>query len=154
MGLNIGGLFKGAVETFNKVKETVEKGAEKVSGIAGGIANIGTKALELFKKPVGEIVEPIAKFIGEKAGKVPFFGKFLGPIAENLVKQGATALLGEGPLGGIGFLAKLAPKIEDLVKVAETVKKAADKVDAFAENPFGLQNFQNIIAQRHASMVE
>jgi hypothetical protein len=110
--------------------------------------------MEFLKKPVGELMGPIAKMVGEKVGKLPFVGKFLGPIAENLMKQGATSLLGEGPLGGIGFLAKLAPKIEDLTKVAQTVKKAADKVGAFAENPFGLENFQNIIAQRHGAMVE
>ncbi|WP_164019077.1 hypothetical protein [Pyxidicoccus trucidator] len=138
----------------SKVTDVVGKVADTVSKVAGGIANIGGKALEFLKKPVGELMGPIAKMVGEKVGKLPFVGKFLGPIAENLMKQGATSLLGEGPLGGIGFLAKLAPKIEDLTKVAQTVKKAADKVGAFAENPFGLENFQNIIAQRHGAMVE
>ncbi|MFP2928852.1 hypothetical protein ACLESO_27370 [Pyxidicoccus sp. 3LG] len=141
----------------NKAKEfldKVEKGAEKVSKFAGGVADIAGKAMEFLKKPVSEVVDPIAKFIGEKAGSIPFFGKFLGPIAENLFKQGATSLLGEGPLGGIGFLSKLAPKLEDVTKIAQTVKKAADKVDAFAENPMGLDNFRNIIAQSQARFVE
>ncbi len=144
----------GIGKIVSKVTETVGKVAETVSKVAGGIADIGGKALEFLKKPVGELVGPIAKMVGEKVGGLPFVGKFLGPIAENLLKQGATSLLGEGPLGGIGFLSKLAPKIEDLTKVAQTVKKAADKVGAFTDNPFGLQNFQNIIAQNHARFVE
>ncbi|NMO14024.1 hypothetical protein HPC49_00045 [Pyxidicoccus fallax] len=145
----------GAVgKAISKVTETVSKVAETVSKVAGGIAEIGGKALEFLKTPVSKLIEPVAKFVGEKVGSLPFVGKFLGPMAENLLKQGATSLLGEGPLGGIGFLAKLAPKLEDVVKVAESVKKAADKVDAFAENPLGLQNFQNIIAQNHARFVE
>ena len=144
----------GIGKIVSKVTETVGKVAETVSKVAGGIAEIGGKAMEFLKKPVGELIAPVAKFIGDKVGSLPFVGKFLGPIAENLVKQGATSLLGEGPLGGIGFLAKLAPKIEDLVKVAETVKKAADKVGGFTNNPLGLQNFQNIMAQNQARFVE
>ncbi|MFP2911450.1 hypothetical protein ACLESD_41780 [Pyxidicoccus sp. 3LFB2] len=143
-----------ALKAISNVTKAIGKVADTVSKVAGGIANIGGKAMEFLKKPVGELVGPVAKFVGEKVGKLPFLGKFLGPIAENLLKQGATSLLGEGPLGGIGFLAKLAPKIEDLTKVAETVKKAADKIGGFTNNPLGLENFQNIIAQRHGSMVE
>lgn len=139
---------------ISKVTDTVGKVAGTVSKIAGGIANIGGKALEFLKKPMSAVMDPISKFIGEKVGKLPFVGKFLGPIAENLFKQGASALLGEGPLGSLGFLAKLAPKLEDVVKLAETVKKTADKVGAFSENPIGLSNWQNIIAQRQGSMVE
>jgi hypothetical protein len=144
----------GIGKIVSKVTQTVGKVAETVSKVAGGIANIGGKALEFLKKPVGELVAPIAKKIGEKVGNLPFVGKFLGPIAEGLVKKGASSLLGEGPLGGLGFLSKLAPKLEDLTKIAQSVKTAADKVGAFSENPFGLQNFQNIIAQNHARFVE
>ncbi|MCP3137247.1 hypothetical protein [Pyxidicoccus xibeiensis] len=144
----------GIGKIISKVTDTVGKVAQTVSKVAGGIANIAGKAMEFLKKPVSEVVAPIAKFVGEKVGKLPFLGKFLGPIAENLLKQGATSLLGEGPLGGIGFLSKLAPKLEDITKIAEAVKKGADKVGAFTNNPIGLENFQNIIAQNHARFVE
>lgn len=144
----------GIGKIVSKVTDTVGKVAGTVSKIAGGIADIGGKAMEFLQKPVSALTNPIAKFIGDKVGKLPFVGKFLGPIAENLVKQGASSLLGEGPLGGIGFLAKLAPKLADLTKIAQSVKTAADKVGAFSQNPLGLQNFQNIIAQNHARFVE
>lgn len=141
-------------KVVSKVTDTVGKVAQTVSKVAGGIANIGGKAMEFLKKPVSELMNPISKFIGEKVGSIPFVGKFLQPAVEGLLKQGATALLGEGPLGGLGFLAKLAPKLADLTKLAQTVQKWADKVGGFAQNPVGLENFQNIIAQRHGAMVE
>ncbi|WP_426755994.1 hypothetical protein [Myxococcus sp. Y35] len=139
---------------INAIKNTIGKVASTVSKIAGGIANIGGKAMEFLQKPLSSLVDPIAKFIGEKVGKLPLVGKFLGPTAENLVKQGASAFLGEGTLGSLGFLSKIAPKVEDITNIATSVKTAADKVGAFAENPLGLQNFQNIIAQNHARFVE
>jgi len=136
------------------VTKTIGKVASTVSKIAGGIANIGGKAMEFLQKPLSSLVDPIAKFIGEKVGKLPLVGKFLGPTAENLVKQGAASFLGGNSLGSLGFLAKLAPKVQDITNIAQAVKGAADKVGAFAENPLGLQNFQNIIAQNHARFVE
>ncbi|WP_141588518.1 MULTISPECIES: hypothetical protein [unclassified Myxococcus] len=136
------------------VTKTIGKVASTVSKIAGGIANIGGKAMEFLQKPLSSLVDPIAKFIGEKVGKLPLVGKFLGPTAENLVKQGAASFLGEGTLGSLGFLSKIAPKVQDITNIAQAVKGAADKVGAFAENPLGLQNFQNIIAQNHARFVE
>ncbi len=39
-------------------------------------------------------------------------------------------------------------------KIAETVKGVADKVGAFANNPLGQLNFQNILAHAQASFVE
>ncbi|MBZ4419187.1 hypothetical protein [Myxococcus sp. RHSTA-1-4] len=144
----------GVAKAFSKVTQTIGKVASTVSKVAGGIANIAGKAMEFLQKPISALTDPIAKFVGEKVGKLPFVGKFLGPIAENLIKQGASSLLGSGPLGGLGFLAKLAPKLEDITKIAQSVKSAADKVGAFTNNPIGLQNFQNIIAQNHARFVE
>ena len=143
----MGGPLKAITKTISSVASTVSK-------IAGGIANIGGKAMEFLQKPLSSLVDPIAKFIGEKVGKLPLVGKFLGPTAENLVKQGASSFLGEGTLGSLGFLSKIAPKVQDITNIAQTVKGAADKVGAFAQNPLGLQNFQNIIAQNHARFVE
>ncbi|MFP2962851.1 hypothetical protein ACLEPN_35055 [Myxococcus sp. 1LA] len=139
---------------LKSVTNVISKVASTVSKIAGGIANIGGKAMEFLQKPLSSLVDPIAKFVGEKVGKLPLVGKFLGPTAENLVKQGASSFLGEGTLGSLGFLSKIAPKVQDITNIAQTVKGAADKVGAFAENPLGLQNFQNIIAQNHARFVE
>lgn len=146
--------MSGAFKAISKVTQTIGKVAGTVSKIAGGIANIAGKAMEFLQKPISALVDPVAKFIGEKVGKLPFVGKFLGPIAENLIKQGATSFLGAGPLGSIGFLAKLAPKIQDVANIATAVKTAADKVGAFTNNPLGLQNFQNIMAHSQARFVE
>ncbi len=143
----MGGPLKAITNTIGKVASTVSK-------IAGGIANIGGKAMEFLQKPLSSLVSPIAKLIGDKVGKLPLVGKFLGPIAENLVKQGASSFLGEASLGSMGFLSKIAPKVQDITNIATSVKTAADKVGAFANNPLGLQNFQNIIAQNHARFVE
>ncbi|MFY2560446.1 hypothetical protein ACN469_22735 [Corallococcus terminator] len=139
---------------IQKPLEFLGKAAETVSKVAGGFADIGGKILGFLKKPAAEVIEPIANKISEQVKKIPFLGKFLAPVVENLMKQGATALLGEGPIGGIGALAKATSKIEDVVKVAETVRKGADKVGAFADNVLGQQNLQNIFAQRQASFVE
>lgn len=133
------------------IKDFASKALKTVSDVAGGVANIANKAMGFLNKPIGELVAPIAKMVGEKVGQLPFVGKFLGPIAENLVKQGASALLGEGTLGSIGFLAKLAPGIQQLGDLATSIKTAADKAGAFIDNPLGLQNFQNIIAHEHAA---
>ncbi|AEI63794.1 hypothetical protein [Corallococcus macrosporus] len=143
----MGSALKGITKAISNVASTVSK-------IAGGIANIGGKAMEFLQKPLSSLVSPIASFIGDKVGKLPFVGKFLGPIAENLVKQGASSFLGEGTLGSLGFMSKIAPKVQDITNIAQTVKGAADKVGAFVDNPLGQQNFQNIIAQNHARFVE
>ncbi|NVJ20276.1 MULTISPECIES: hypothetical protein [Myxococcus] len=150
----------GLFGSFNPLKliqkplELLGKAAETVSKLAGGVANIGGKVLDFLKKPAEEVISPITDKISEQIKKIPFLGKFLAPVVENLMKQGVTSLVGEGPIGGIGALAKATSKIEDVVKVAETVRKGADKVDAFADNFLGQQNLQNIFAQRHASFIE
>jgi phage-related protein len=127
--------------------------ASTVSKVAGGVANIAGKAMEFLNKPIGELIAPVAKFVGDKVGQLPFVGKFLGPIAENLIKDGAASFLGSGPLGGLGFLSKLAPNIQAIGDIATKVKGIADKVGAFANNPVGLGNFQNIMAHAHAARV-
>ncbi|AKQ70223.1 hypothetical protein A176_007135 [Myxococcus hansupus] len=143
----MGSAIQGITKAIGKVAGTVSK-------IAGGIANIGGKAMEFLQKPLSSLVDPIAKFIGDKVGKLPLVGKFLGPTAENLVKQGASSFLGEGTLGSMGFLSKIAGKVGDITNIAQSIKTGADKVGAFANNPLGQQNFQNIIAQGHARFVE
>jgi hypothetical protein len=143
----------GALKILNKVTDTLGKVANTVSQVAGGIANIANKAMEFLNKPISELVDPIAKFVGDKVGQLPFVGKFLGPIAENLIKDGAASLLGGATLGSLGFLGDLAPSIQAIGDLATKVKTAADKVGAFANNPLGLGNFQNLIAHSHAAHV-
>lgn len=141
------GFIKGVLNTVSKVASTV-------SNIAGGVANIAGKAMDFLNKPIGELVAPVAKFIGDKVGQLPFVGKFLGPIAENLIKQGASSFLGSGTLGSLGFLSKLAPNIQAIGDLATKVKGVADKIGAFANNPVGLSNWQNLIAHAHAAHVQ
>lgn len=137
----------------SKGMDIIGKAANTVSQVAGGIANIAGKAMEFLNKPISELVAPIAKFVGDKVGQLPFVGKFLGPIAENLIKDGAASFLGGGTLGSLGFLSKLAPNIQAIGDLATKVKGIADKVGAFANNPLGLGNFQNLIAHSHAAHV-
>lgn len=150
----------GLFSNFNPLKmlqkplEFISKAAETVSKFAGGIADFGGKLLSFLNKPASEIIEPIAKKVSEKVKNVPFVGKFLAPVVENLMKQGATALVGEGPVGALGFMTKATSKIQDLTKIAETVRGAADKVDAFADNVLGQKNVQNLIAARHGALIE
>jgi hypothetical protein len=143
----------GIGKLVSKVTDTIGKVAGTVSKVAGGVANIAGKAMEFLNKPIGELVAPIAKFVGDKVGQLPFVGKFLGPIAENLIKDGAASFLGGGTLGSLGFLSKLAPNIQAIGDIATKVKGIADKVGAFANNPVGLGNFQNIMAHAHAARV-
>ncbi|GEN11217.1 hypothetical protein SAMN05443572_11467 [Myxococcus fulvus] len=139
---------------FKDVLKTVGSAAEKVGGIAGGIAKFGEKLLGFLKKPASEIIEPITNKISEQINKIPYVGKFLAPVVDGLLKQGVTSLVGEGPIGGIGALAKATSKIEDVTKVAEQVRAGAEKVGAWTDNVLGQQNVQNLIAQRHAAFIE
>ncbi|MCP3104147.1 hypothetical protein LZ198_35285 [Myxococcus sp. K15C18031901] len=141
MGLNIGGLFNG----FKNI-------ANKVADFAKGVTNIAGKVVDTLSKPASALIEPFAKKIGETLGKIPFAGKFLGPIAENLLKQGATALLGAGPLSGIGFLSKIADGAGQLSKVAQTVGGIAGQLGALG-NPQGQANLANIFAHKQAASI-
>ncbi|QSQ12044.1 hypothetical protein [Myxococcus landrumensis] len=138
---------------IKKPLEIVGKVAETVSKVAGGIANIGQQALNFLNKPASEAISPITNKISEQVKKIPFIGKFLAPVVEGLMKQGATALLGSGPIGGIGAMAQVTSKVSDLTNLAQGVRTAADKVGAFANNPLGQMNLQNIMAHQHAALI-
>ncbi|MCE9668323.1 hypothetical protein LY474_10915 [Myxococcus stipitatus] len=141
MGFSIGGLFSGIKNIANKVSE-----------FAKGVTNIAGKVTETLSKPASSLIEPFAKKISEKLGKIPVIGKFLGPIAEGLMKQGATALLGSGPLSGIGFLSKIAQGAGQLSKVAQTVGGIAGQIGALG-NPQGQANLANIFAHKQAASI-
>jgi phage-related protein len=126
-------------------------------GFLGGI----TKAIGGIAKTVGGIAgkmdaltSPIKNLAGGLLDKLPFgLGKLVKPFADKLI-DGAASFLAGGPLGGLGFLTKAAKTIQDITKIAETVKGVADKVGAFTNNPTGLSNFQNIIAAAQAAFVQ
>jgi hypothetical protein len=128
--------------------------AKTVGGIAGKVADFGGKALSIIQKPMEALTAPIKNLAGGLLDKLPFgLGKIAKPFVDKLIDSGASFLAG-GPLGGLGFLGKAAKTIQDVVKIAETVKGVADKVGAFTNNPTGLNNFQNIIAQAQAAFVQ
>jgi hypothetical protein len=121
--------------------------AKTVGNVAGGIA----KVANFIQKPLEMLTSPIKKAVGGLLDKLPFgIGKFIKPFAEKFLDHGLGFLAG-GPLGGLGVLAKAMPTIAKIGDVASKVADVANKVGAFAENPKGLLNFQNIIAHSHAS---
>ena len=128
--------------------------AKTVGGIAGKVADFGGKALSIIQKPMDVLTAPVKKLAGGLLDKLPFgLGKIAKPFVEKLIDSGASFLAG-GPLGGLGFLGKAAKTIQDVVKIAETVKGVADKVGAFTNNPLGQANFQNIIAHAQAALIQ
>jgi hypothetical protein len=128
--------------------------AKTVGGIAGKVADFGGKALSIIQKPMDALTAPIKNLAGGLLDKLPFgLGKIAKPFVDKLIDSGASFLAG-GPLGGLGFLGKAAKTIQDVVKIAETVKGVADKVGAFTNNPTGLGNFQNIIAHAQAALIQ
>jgi hypothetical protein len=132
----------------------VSGAAKAVGGIAGKVADFGGKALSIIQKPMEALTAPVKKLAGGLLDKLPFgLGKIAAPFVNKLIDSGASLLAG-GPLGGLGFLTKAAGTIQDIVKIAETVKGVADKVGAFANNPLGQGNLQNIIAHAHAAFVQ
>jgi hypothetical protein len=127
--------------------------AKTVGGIAGKVADIGGKALSIIQKPMDLLTAPVKKLAGGLLDKLPFgLGKIAKPFVDKLI-DGAGSFLAGGPLGGLGFLGKAAKTIGDVVKIAETVKGAAEKVGAFANNPLGQGNFQNLMAFAHAQHI-
>lgn len=128
--------------------------AKTVGGIAGKVADIGGKALSIIQKPMDVLTSPIKNLAGGLLDKLPFgLGKIAKPFVDKLI-DGAASFLAGGPLGGLGFLGKAAKTIQDVVKIAETVKGVADKVGAFTNNPTGLANFQNIMAFAQAQFIQ
>jgi len=128
--------------------------AKTVGGIAGKVADIGGKALSIIQKPMEALTSPVKQLAGGLLDKLPFgLGKIAKPFVDKLI-DGAASFLAGGPLGGLGFLGKAAKTIQDVVKIAETVKGVADKVGAFANNPLGQANFQNIMAYSHAQHIQ
>jgi len=140
---------------FNTVAQAVGNAAEQVSKVAGSFVKISTKVLAALNTPMDKLVAPIAKLVGEKVGemvgKLPFVGGFLGPIMEKLVKN-SWSLVSKAPLGTLGFLAGLAPKVKHLTEIAKAVKAAADKIREPMPNEVS-GNVQNIIAHRHAQIL-
>lgn len=131
--------------------KTVGNVASKVSDIAGKVADIGGKVLQVAQKPLSELTAPIKQLAGGFLDKLPFgLGNLVKPVADKLI-DGAASFLSKNVLGATGILAKATKTIGDVVKVAEGIKSVADKVGAFTNNPLGLGNFQNIIAQAHAA---
>jgi hypothetical protein len=128
--------------------------AKTVGGIAGKVADFGGKALSVIQKPLETLTAPVKKLAGGLLDKLPFgLGKIAKPFVEKLIDSGASFLAG-GPLGGLGFLGKAAKTIQDVVKIAETIKGVADKVGAFANNPLGQANVQNLLAYAHAQHIQ
>jgi phage-related protein len=128
--------------------------AKTVSGIAGKVADFGGKALSVIQKPMETLTAPVKKLAGGLLDKLPFgLGKIAKPFVEKLIDSGAS-FLASGPLGGLGFLGKAAKTVQDVVKIAETVKGIADKVGAFANNPLGQANAQNLLAYAHAQHIQ
>jgi hypothetical protein len=141
------GLFGGIGKALGGIAKTV-------GGIAGKVADIGGKALSIIQKPLDVLTGPVKQLAGGLLDKLPFgLGKIAKPFVDKLI-DGAAGFLAGGPLGTLGTLGKVAKTVGDVVKIAETVKGVADKVGAFANNPLGQLNFQNILANAQAKFVE
>lgn len=133
--------------------KAVSSFASKVSDIAGKVADIGGKVLNVIQKPMDALTSPIKNLAGGLLDKLPFgLGKIVKPFADKLI-DGAASFLSKGPLGGLSILGKAAKTVGDVTNIAETVKGVADKVGAFANNPLGQGNFQNIIAFAQAQHI-
>jgi hypothetical protein len=142
----IGKAIGGALKTVGSI-------AGKVGEIAGKVADIGGKVLNVLQNPMEALTKPLKDLAGKALDKLPFgLGKLAKPLAEKLI-DGAASFLSKGPLGSLGILGQAAKTVGDVVKVAETVKGVADKVGAFANNPLGQANFQNIMAFSHAAHI-
>lgn len=139
---------------MGKMFKAIGNIASKVGQIAGKVASIGSKVLSIIQKPMDMLTAPIKKLAGGVLDKLPFgLGKMIKPFADKFI-DGAASWLSGNVLGGLGILGKAAKTVGDVVKVAETVKGVSDKVGAFANNPSGIFNFQNLMAKAQGALVE
>ncbi|MFL5347457.1 MAG: hypothetical protein ACJ8AT_21950 [Hyalangium sp.] len=139
--------------SIGNVLKSVGSVASKVSSVAGKVADIGGKILQVAQKPLGELTAPLKKLAGGFLDKLPFgLGNFVKPFAEKLIDSGAS-FLSKNVLGATGLLGKATKTVGDVTKLAEGIKGVADKVGAFANNPLGQGNFQQLIAQAHAAHI-
>lgn len=131
---------------LNKVKDI----AGKVGEFAGKVADVAGKAVKIMEAPQEVVGGFLKKAAGGLLDKLPFgLGKMAGPFVDKLIDNGLS-FLAKGPLAGVmAAMTKFAPTVGAIADVAEKVKKAADKVQAF-EIPEALQNFQEITAKAHA----
>jgi hypothetical protein len=126
-------------------------GIGKVAGVVGQVAGGIGKIANFLKNPLETLTGPIKNAVGGLLDKLPGgIGQMVKPFVDKFLDKGLS-FLAKGPLGGLGFLAKAQPTIGKIADLAQQVGDIAGKVKAFAENPMGQLNFQNIIAHSHAA---
>ena len=100
----------------------------KATSVVATVPKIADKVTSFIKAPLDTITKPLNGVLDGLADKLPFgLGKMVKPYIDKFLPTALSWLAG-GPLGGFfGMLNKIAPTVEKIDNVIDTVDKAMDK---------------------------